>query len=99
MLAPFFLALGVGVLEIAPTLDLAVVARLPLAPAAGGQEHADQKAEQEYECADRPQVGVGRDVHVASATMLELRRLRLSEPPRSNLIRAVEPSGGPPSPV
>ena len=60
-LAPFLLAaspvacaLVVRFLELAAAVDLAVVARLPFAAAAGGQEDADQQAEQEDEARKSP---------------------------------------------
>src|SRR6266542_3793013 len=58
-------------LDLAPALDFIVVAGLPLAPSAGGQEHADQQPEQEHEHADYPQVRVRSDgVHFAPLTAI-----------------------------
>mgnify|MGYP003298236770 CR=1 FL=1 len=42
----------------AATFYLAVVTRLPFAAAAGGQEHADQQAEQENQAVDDPYVRI-----------------------------------------
>src|SRR5207302_10745904 len=47
-------------------LDFILIARLPFAAAAGGQEYADQQAEQEDQSADHPQVRIRRDAHLAS---------------------------------
>src|SRR5438067_32634 len=80
-----FLTLGMRTLKLLPPLGLAVVAGLPLTPAAGGQEHANEQAEQEDQSVDDQDVRIGREGHVASPTKLDTRRLRLSAPPRSIL--------------
>src|SRR6185312_5501992 len=67
-LAPFLLPLRVLALQRFAPVDLRLVAGLPLAPAAGGQEHADQQSQEEDKDADRPKVRVGGDVHCASPT-------------------------------
>src|SRR5206468_3782525 len=84
LVGPIFLAFGVGFLELAPPLELAVVAFAPFAAAAGGQEHADEEAEQEDQRVNDQNVRIGREAHVASPTKMDSRRLRLSAPPRSN---------------
>src|SRR6185437_11455755 len=65
-LAPFLLALRMLALERLAAIGFGLVARLPFAAAAGGNEDSDQQPQQEDEGADHPKVRVGCDVHRAS---------------------------------
>src|SRR6266581_9236653 len=68
-------------------LDFVLVAGLPFAPPACGQEHADEQAEDEDESRDRPDVRVGGEIvgHARALSLRKSRLLRFNAPPRSHL--------------